>query len=156
IAPHEAWYVVCPPEREAARAILDEFRPIFESESIIKIGHNLKYDISLLKWNGIDVRGPLFDTMLAHTVLEPEMRHGLDYLAKRYLNYTPIPIEALIGERGGEQRDMRSIPVDQLAEYGAEDADVTWQIAAALRPELEHQQLEQVCNEIECPLVAVL
>lgn len=89
---HEAYYVVCPDDPAAAQAVLDEFRPIFESEQIAKVGHNLKYDMTLLKWHGIDVRGTLFDTMLAHSMKEPEMRHGLDYLAKLYLNYKPIPI----------------------------------------------------------------
>ncbi len=153
---HEATYVVCPEDRAAAQAVLNEFRPIFESEKIAKIGHNLKYDISLLKWHGIEVRGTLFDTMLAHTMKEPEMRHGLDYLAKLYLNYQPISITTLIGERGPNQKNMRDVPLETVAEYAAEDADVTWQVAAAIRPELEKQGVSQVCNEVECPLVTVL
>ncbi|MEZ6077055.1 MAG: hypothetical protein R3C56_15715 [Pirellulaceae bacterium] len=101
---HEAYYVACPQEPGQAQAVLDEFRPIFENPQIAKMGHNLKYDLSLLKWHGIEVRGTLFDTMLAHSMKEPEMRHGLDYLSKLYLNYNPISITDLIGERGRIRR----------------------------------------------------
>ncbi len=153
---HEAYYVVCPPQQEAAQAVLDEFRPFFENTSIAKIGHNLKYDLTLLKWHGIQVRGTLLDTMLAHSMKEPEMRHGLDYLAKLYLNYKPIPITDLIGERGPEQKNMRDVPVEAIAEYAAEDADVTLQVAAAIRPDIEKQGVAQVCYDVECPLVPVL
>lgn len=153
---YEAYYVVCPEEPLANQAVLEEFRPIFENEQIAKIGHNLKYDMTLLKWHGIEVRGTLFDTMLAHSMKEPEMRHGLDYLAKLYLNYKPIPIEELIGERGPEQKNMRDVPVEQVAEYAGEDADVTLQVAQAIRPDIEKQGVAQVCYEVECPLVPVL
>ncbi len=156
IAKREAFYVVCPGEPELAQAVLDEFRPIFESSQIAKIGHNLKYDLSLLKWHGIEVRGTLFDTMLAHSVKEPEMRHGLDYLSKLYLNYSPISITKLIGERGPNQMNMRDVSIERVAEYAAEDADVTWQVAQALRPDIEKQGVSQVCYEVECPLVPVL
>ena len=155
-AKHQAYYVVCPAERDQAQAVLDEFRPIFENAKIAKIGHNLKYDLSLLKWHGIDVRGPLFDTMLAHSMKEPEMRHGLDYLAKLYLNYQPVSITELIGERGPNQKNMRDVAVETVAEYAAEDADVTWQVAQVLRPDIESQGVSQVCYEVECPLVPVL
>ncbi len=154
--PHHAYYVVCPDEINAAREVLEEFRDVFEDESIAKIGHNLKYDLTLLKWNGIDVRGELFDTMLAHSMKEPEMRHGLDYLAKLYLGYKPIPIKDLIGEKGPNQKPMRDVPIEKLAPYACEDADVTWQIAAALRPEIEARGVAQVCYEVECPLIPVL
>ncbi len=153
---HEAYYLVCPDEPAAAQAVLDEFRPIFENERIAKVGHNLKYDMTLLKWRGIDVHGTLFDTMLAHSMKEPEMRHGLDYLAKLYLNYKPVPITDLIGERGPEQKNMRDVPVEQVAEYAGEDADVTLQVAQAIRPDIERQGVAKVCYEVECPLVPVL
>jgi len=153
----EGFYVVCPPETQAMQAVLDVFRPIFENERIAKVGHNLKYDMTLLKWQaGITVRGPLLDTMLAHSMKEPEMRHGLDYLAKLYLNYQPISITELIGERGSEQRNMRDVPIDVVAEYAAEDADITLQVANAIRPEIEKQGVAQVCYAVECPLVPVL
>lgn len=154
--PHQAFYVVCPPDLEGARAVLDEFRDVFLDESIGKIGHNLKYDLTLLKWNGIDVRGPLFDTMLAHSMKEPEMRHGLDYLSKLYLGYQPIPTKDLIGEKGPNQKNMRDVPIEQLAEYACEDADVTWRVAAALRPDIEARGVSKVCYEVECPLIPVL
>ncbi len=153
---HAAYYVVCPQETGQAQAVLDEFRPIFENPQIAKLGHNLKYDLSLLKWHGIDVRGTLFDTMLAHSMKEPEMRHGLDYLSKLYLNYNPISITELIGERGPNQKNMRDVPIETVAEYAAEDADVTWQVASVLRPDIEKQGVSQVCYEVECPLVPVL
>ncbi len=153
---NEAYYVACPDDRPATQAILDEFRPIFENEQIAKVGHNLKYDLTLLKWHGIEVRGTMLDTMLAHSMKEPEMRHGLDYLAKLYLNYKPIPIKDLIGERGPEQKNMRDVPVEQVAEYAGEDADVTLQVAQAIRPDIEKQGVAQVCYDVECPLVPVL
>lgn len=153
---HEAYYVVCPQQPGQAQAVLDEFRPIFENPKIAKLGHNLKYDLTLLKWHGIEVLGTLFDTMLAHSMKEPEMRHGLDYLSKLYLNYNPISITELIGERGPNQKNMRDVPVETVAEYAAEDADVTWQVAQALRPDIEKQGVSQVCYEVECPLVPVL
>ncbi|QDT03574.1 DNA polymerase I [Rubripirellula lacrimiformis] len=154
--PHEAYYVVCPDDLESAQAVLNEFRPIFEDDSITKIGHNLKYDLTLLKWNGIDVRGDLFDTMLAHSMKEPEMRHGLDYLAKLYLGYKPIPTKDLIGEKGPDQKNMRDVPLDALSQYACEDADVTWRVALALRPDIEARGVSKVCYEVECPLIPVL
>lgn len=155
-AKHQAFYVVCPDDPQQAQAVIDEFRCVLEDEQITKIGHNLKYDLSLLKWHGIDVRGPLFDTMLAHSMKEPEMRHGLDYLAKLYLNYKPIATHELIGERGPQQKNMRDVPLEQLAEYAAEDADVALQVAEVIRPDIEKQGVSRVCYEVECPLIPVL
>ncbi len=154
--PHLAYYVVCTDDQNEALAVLEEFRGVFEDDSIGKIGHNLKYDISVLKWHGIEVRGQLFDTMLAHSMKEPEMRHGLDYLSKLYLGYKPIPTSDLIGEKGKEQKNMRDVDVATVAEYAAEDADVTWQVAAAIRPDIEARGVGQVCYEVECPLIPVL
>lgn len=155
--PHRAYYVVCPDDDpKQAVAVLEEFRDVLENETITKIGHNLKYDISLLKWQGIEVRGPLFDTMLAHSMKEPEMRHGLDYLSKLYLGYKPIPTSALIGEKGKDQMNMRDVEVAKVAQYAAEDADVTWQVAEAIRPDIETRGVGKVCYEIECPLIPVL
>ncbi len=154
--PHAAYYVVCPPDRAAALQVLNEFRPVFDDEQIEKVGHNLKYDITLLRWHGIGVRGTLMDTMLAHSMKEPEMRHGLDYLAKLYLGYRPIPTSDLIGVRGEEQKNMRDVPLEQLAEYACEDADVTLQVSEIIRPEIEKRDVEKVCYEVECPLIPVL
>jgi DNA polymerase I len=153
---HAGWYVVCPEDAAGMQAVLEEFRPVFEDSSIRKIGHNLKYDITLLKWHGIETQGELFDTMLAHSMKEPEMRHGLDYLAELYLAYKPIPTSDLIGERGEDQKNMRDVPIEQVAEYACEDADVTLQVANILRPKIDAQGVSQVCNEVECPLVPVL
>ena len=136
--------------------MLEEFRPVFENESIEKIGHNLKYDVSLLKWNGIDVHGTLMDTMLAHSMKEPEMSHGLDYLAKLYLGYRTVSITTLIGPKGPEQKNMRDVPLDQLVPYACEDADITLQVAQKLRPDIEARGVAQVCYDIECPLITVL
>ena len=154
--PGEAFYVVLPEQAEDAQAVLEEFRGLLESTQIAKIGHNLKYDLALLKWNGIEVNGEIFDTMLAHSMKEPEMRHGLDYLSKLYLGYLPIPTSDLIGEKGKEQKCMSEVPIGQLAEYACEDADVTLQVANLIRPEIERQGTRQVCYEVECPLIPVL
>ncbi len=152
-----AYYVVCPEDPEAAKEVLQEFKPIFEDEKIEKVGHNLKYDVTLLKWNAdIEVRGALMDTMLAHSMKEPEMRHGLDYLAKLYLGYKPIPTSQLIGERGEEQISMRDVPLEQVSEYACEDADVTLQVSEVIRTDIEERGVAQVCYDIECPLVPVL
>ncbi|MCS7470405.1 DNA polymerase I [Stieleria sp. ICT_E10.1] len=156
IKPHEAYYVVCPEDPDERSMMLAEFAELFADESVTKIGHNLKYDISLLKWNGIEVRAPLVDTMLVHTMTEPEMRHGLDSLSELYLNYKPIPTSDLIGPKGDEQKNMADVPLKQLAEYACEDADVTLQIAKILQPMAIQRGVQQVCDEVECPLVPVL
>lgn len=153
---HVAYYVVCPEDPQAAQEILEEFRSVFEDPDIGKVGHNLKYDISLLKWHGVQVRGTLMDTMLAHSMKEPEMRHGLDYLAGLYLKYRPIATTELIGPKGPDQKNMRDVPLAQLAEYAAEDADITLQVANAIRPDIENQGVSSVCYDVECPLIPVL
>ena len=153
---HSAFYVICPPEKEAAVEVLEEFREVFEDDSIEKIGHNLKYDVTLLKWHGIEVHGKLLDTMLAHSMKEPEMNHSLDYLAKLYLGYRPVPISDLIGPKGDDQKNLRDIPVAQVCDYACEDADITLQVANVLRPDIEAQGVSEVCYDIECPLIPVL
>lgn len=154
--PHKAYYVVCPDDPAKSLAVLEEFRPIFENPDIEKVGHNLKYDATLLRWHGIRLRGTLFDSMLAHSMKEPEMQHGLDYLSKLYLGYKPIPTSDLIGEKGDEQRNMRDVPVEIVSEYAAEDADITLQVANAIKPDIEKRGVAQVCYEVECPLIPVL
>lgn len=153
---HQGYYVVCPPGQDEALKVLEEFRPVFENEDIEKVGHNLKYDITLLKWHGLTVHGKLMDTMLAHSMKEPEMSHGLDYLAKLYLGYRPIPTSDLLGPRGPEQKNMSEIEVERVAEYAAEDADITLQVANVLRPDIERRGVSKVCYDIECPLIPVL
>ena len=151
------YYVVVPEDQQEAKKVLLEFEPLFGNEKIKKVGHNLKYDVTLLKWNaGINVRGALMDTMLAHSMKEPEMRHGLDYLAKLYLGYKPIPTSQLIGERGDDQKNMRDVPLEDVSEYACEDADVTLQVASVIRTDIEKRGVAQVCYDIECPLVPVL
>ncbi len=155
IKAHEAWYLSMPAEREACQKKLELLRPLFESEGIQKIGQNLKYDISMLAQYGISVKGPMFDTMLAHYLLEPEQRHNMDYLAEVYLNYLTIPIEDLIG-KGRQQKTMREVPVEQVKEYAAEDADITLQLYEKLMPLLKENGVEKLFYEIEMPLVPVL
>lgn len=154
--PHTGFYVVCPEDLPGTLKVIDQFRPLFENEQIRKVGHNLKYDLSILKWNGFEVKGPLLDTMLAHSMKEPEMRHGLDYLANLYLGYRPISTSDLIGEKGPDQKNMRDIDVETVAEYACEDADITLQVSGAIGPEIEARGVAQVCFEVECPLIPVL
>ncbi|MGB3616816.1 MAG: DNA polymerase I, partial [Catalinimonas sp.] len=151
----EAYYVPLPEDQTQARAVVDEFRPVLEAETITKIGQNLKFDITVLRRYGVRVGGPLFDTMLAHYLIAPEMRHNLDLLAERYLNYTPVPIEALIGKRGKGQKTMREVPVAEVAEYAGEDADLTLRLKHHFADQLE-PDAERLLREIEAPLVPVL
>ena len=155
IKSHEAWYLPMPAEREECQKKLELLRPLFEDESILKIGQNLKYDISMLAQYGITVKGKMFDTMLAHYLLEPEQRHNMDYLAEVYLNYITIPIEDLIG-KGRQQKTMREVPMELVKEYAAEDADITLQLYEKLLPLLKENGVEKLFYEIEMPLVPVL
>ena len=155
IKAHEAWYLPMPAEREACQKKLELLRPLFEDETILKIGQNLKYDISMLAQYGINVKGKMFDTMLAHYLLEPEQRHNMDYLAEVYLNYITIPIEDLIG-MGKQQKTMREVPINLVKEYAAEDADITLQLYEKLLPLLKENGVEKLFYEIEMPLVPVL
>lgn len=154
---HNAGFYVHLPENFAeAEAIMQEFKPVFENESIGKIGQNLKFDISFLKWYGVEVRGRLFDTMIAHYLLQPDMRHGMDVLAENYLNYKPMPIENLIGKKGRNQKSMRDVPLDLLKEYACEDADITLQLKDIFEPKLHEAGLLDLFNNIEIPLISVL
>jgi DNA polymerase-1 len=155
-AAHTGHYVPIPQEAAAARKVLEEFRAVLEDERIEKVGHNLKFDLSVLKWQGFAVRGRLFDTMIAHSLVEPEQRHGMDYLAEVYLGYTPVPISKLIGEKKSTQTSMADVPLAQIAEYAAEDADVTWQLRAVLESLLKQRGQERVFFEVESPLLPVL
>ena len=155
IKDHEAWYLPMPAEREACQKKMELLRPLFESENILKIGQNLKYDISMLAQYDISVRGKMFDTMLAHYLIEPEQRHNMDYLAEVYLNYITIPIEDLIG-KGHQQKTMREVPLELVKEYAAEDADITLQLYEKLLPLLKENGVEKLFYEIEMPLVPVL
>ncbi len=154
--PNEAYYVPFPAEKSQAQAILEEFRAVFENENIEKIGQNLKYDISVLQNYDISVKGKLFDTMIAHYLINAESKHSMDFLAEKYLQYQPISIETLIGKKGASQGNMRDVSLEIVAEYAAEDADITFQLAEKLRPELQKIQNEKLFYEVETPLIQVL
>jgi DNA polymerase I len=154
--PGEAFYVPVPPDRTEAQAVVDQFKPFFENEAIEKVGQNLKYDLLMLKKYGVVVRGPLFDTMLAHYLIEPEQRHNMDAMAEVYLNYTPIAIESLIGKKGKGQLTMREVDMQQVVDYAAEDADVTLQLRNTFEPMLNKDNLHKLFDQVEMPLVRVL
>jgi len=152
----EAWYVSVPEDSIEAQAIADEFKPLFEDLSIAKIGQNMKYDISVLANYGIEVNGQMFDTMIAHYLVQPDLRHGLDYLAELYLNYKMVSIDELIGKKGVHQKSFRSVPLEQAKEYSGEDADITFQLRDILQVELRKHNLTRLFSEIEMPLVKIL
>ncbi|HBE71853.1 MAG TPA: DNA polymerase I [Planctomycetaceae bacterium] len=152
----KAFYVDCSSNEERVAEVLGQLAVPLGNPGIRKVGHNLKYDLTVLKWQGIKVEGEVFDTMLAHSMKEPEMPLGLDYLSKLYLNYVPIPTSDLIGPKGDDQKSMADVPLDQLAQYACEDADVTFRVAQVIRPDIEKRGVSAVCYEVECPLVRVL
>ncbi len=150
------WLVSFEGRKDEADRKLGILGPVFSAASVIKVGHNLKFDIQVLGNYGIEVSGPLFDTMLAHYLLEPDMRHKMDYLAEAYLGYRPVPIESLIGSKGAGQKTMRTVPLEDIIEYAVEDADVTWQLYRLFKPRLEEEGLLTLAREIEMPLIPVL
>ncbi|MBB5623028.1 DNA polymerase-1 [Pedobacter cryoconitis] len=152
----KAWYIPISADQAEAQAVVDEFRPVLENEKIGKTGQNIKYDILVLKWYGVDIRGKLFDTMLAHYLIDPDTRHNMDVLSENYLGYTPISITTLIGPKGKNQGTMRDVPVESVVDYAAEDADVTLQLAHVFRPILKDLNAEELITNIENPLVYVL
>jgi len=154
--PGEAYYIHFPEKYNDAHTIAKEFKEILENPDTQKIGQNLKFDISILKWYDIEVRGPLFDTMLAHYLIQPDMRHGMDFLAETYLNYIPVPIESLIGKKGQEQLSMRTVDLDTIKEYAAEDADITLQLKSVFDPMLAETDTRLLFDTIETPLIPVL
>ena len=153
---HKAFYVPIPSEREEAERIVAIFKPIYENERILKVGQNIKYDIEVLRHYGVEVRGRLFDTMIAHYLLQPELRHNMDYMAEVYLNYKTIHIEELIGPKGKQQANMRDLPPGEIYEYAAEDADITLRLKNVLEPKLKEVNAERLFWDIEMPLVSVL
>ncbi len=153
---HEAYCVLIPPERNAAQKVVAEFREVFGDPSILKTGQNIKYDMLMLRQYGVEVKGPLFDTMLAHYLLQPEWKHNLDYLCETYLGYRKIPTENLIGPRGRQQITMRSVDPRKLMDYACEDADLTFQLKQFLDPLLGQNKVDQLFHELEMPLVPVL
>jgi len=153
---HHAWYVPCPENYHETLAIVSEFKELLEDDSIEKTGQNLKFDISILKWYDVNVKGPLFDTMLAHYLIQPDLRHGMDILAETYLNYKPVPIERLIGKKGLKQLSMRTVDLETIAEYSAEDADVTLQLKEVFTPLLAETNTRELFDQIEVSLIPVL
>ena len=153
---HEAWYVPVPADEEEARTTVAPFAMPLQNAAIRKVGQNIKFDLMVLIKYGIRVDGPLFDTMIAHYLLHPELPHNMDYLSETYLRYRPIAIESLIGPRGKGQRTMREVPVKDVCEYAAEDADVTWQLMEHFRSLLVEHAADRLFHDIEMPLVPVL
>ncbi len=152
----KGFYIPFPENREEAQQLLEEIRPFFEDESIQKIGQNLKYDIKVLAKYNISVKGKLFDTMLAHYLINPDMRHNMDVLSETYLNYTPVSITELIGKKGKNQLNMRDVPLEKQTEYAVEDADVTFQLKEHFEKELGEANTQKLFDEIEVPLLRVL
>lgn len=152
----EAWYVNLPENYNDATAITSLFKVVFENPEIQKVGQNIKFDIAILKWYDIDVQGKIFDTMIAHYLLQPDLRHNMDYLAETYLNYKPMSIENLIGKKGKNQLSMRDVDVNLVAEYAGEDADITLQLKEYFEPKLKKSSAQKLFDDIEMPLVPVL
>lgn len=153
---NQAFYVPVPQNREGAQKIVDKFKPVFENEKSIKVGQNIKYDMIVLANYGVSIKGQMFDTMIAHYVLQPELHHGMDYLAEVYLKYDTIKIEELIGAKGKNQRNMRDLSPTDIYKYACEDADVTLKLKNILEKELETNGVKELFEEIEMPLVPVL
>lgn len=152
----EAWYVPVPPTEAEAKALVAEFKEVLEDENIGKTGQNIKFDVMILKWYDIKVKGNLFDTMLAHYVLDPDTRHNMDILAENYLGYTPVSITSLIGPKGKNQGNMRDVEIEKIKDYAAEDADITLQLKQVFEPKIKQAEAEKLINEIEHPLIYVL
>ena len=155
-AENQAFYVPVPADRSEAQKIVDRFRPVFENREIMKVGQNIKYDMLVLANYGVQLQGPLFDTMVAHYVLQPELRHNMDYLAEIYLQYQTIHIEEPIGPKGKNQGNMRHLPPASVYEYACEDADVTLKLKNKLEKELDENNVRKLFEEIEMPLIPVL
>ncbi len=152
----KAYYVPLSADQEKCKATLEIFRPFFESEKVAKVGQNIKYDMLVLKWYDMPVKGTLHDTMLAHYLIEPNMRHNMDLLAETYLHYTPVSIVSLIGKKGKKQLSMRQVPVEKVTEYAGEDADITLQLHHKFAPTVAKEEISKLYSEMEMPLVSVL
>lgn len=156
VRPHEAWYVAVPADHEAAQRMVEIFRPLYENPSILKVGQNIKYDYEVLRKYGIDIQGEMFDTMIAHYLIQPELRHNMDFMAETLLHYRTVHIEELIGPAGKNQKNMRDLDPQDVYEYAAEDADITLQLKEVLEPKLQEVGAVQLFHNIEMPLVRVL
>jgi DNA polymerase I len=156
VTPGEAFYVPCPADEKRTKEILAHFETLFSDNKKVWIGQNTKYDLLLLKWYGIEIKGELFDTMLAHYVIEPDGKRSMDVLSERFLGYEPVHIEELIGKKGKTQGSMRDVEIEKIKEYAGEDADITLQLKNIFVPLLKSKEVEKVFNEVENPLVKVL
>lgn len=156
IKAREAYYVPVSADQEEAREFLQQFRPIFEDKTKTIIGQNVKFDALVLKWYGIDIHAKVFDTMVAHYLLEPELRHNMDYMAESYLKYQTVSITSLIGKKGKNQGSMRDVPLDKITQYASEDADITYRLYEYLQPRLAEENLEDLYWSVEAPLISVL
>jgi len=154
--PTKGYYIACSSDQETTQKLLNNFRHLFSVDTITWVGQNIKYDLLILKWYGIEVGGTLFDTMLAHYVIEPEGRRSMDLLSAQYLGYEPVSIETLIGKKGKNQGSMRDVAIEKIKEYAAEDADITLQLKQVFKPLLKEKGVERVFEEVENPLVRVL
>jgi DNA polymerase-1 len=152
----KAFYIPFPENREEAQILIDKFKPFFENEAIEKIGQNIKYDLKILAKYGINIKGKLFDTMIAHYLINPDMRHNMDVLSETYLKYSPKSIEDLIGKKGKNQQSMRDVALEEIKEYAAEDADITLQLKEIFSPILDKAETKKLFDEIEIPLIPVL
>lgn len=156
VRPHEAWYVAVPADHEAAQRMVEIFRPLYENPSILKVGQNIKYDYEVLRKYGIDIQGEMFDTMIAHYLIQPELKHNMDFMAETLLHYRTVHIEELIGPAGKNQKNMRDLDPQDVYEYAAEDADITLQLKEVLEPKLQEVGAVRLFHDIEMPLVRVL
>lgn len=156
VTPHEAFYVPIPANREEAFRIVNIFKPLYEDPEILKVGQNIKYDLEVLRNYNIHLSGPMWDTMIAHYLIQPELHHNMDYMAEVYLNYQTVHIDELIGPKGKNQRSMRDLQPSEVYEYACEDADITLQLKEKLEPELKRLECERLFYDIEMPLMPVL
>jgi DNA polymerase I len=152
----EAFYVSCPADQNKTQEIVDFFKAFFEDESIEKVGHNLKYDLQVMANYGIEVKGPLFDTMIAHYLIQPESKQSMDFLAEYYLKYKAISIEDLIGKKGKNQGNMRDLNPEEVVDYACEDADITFQLKQIIEPQIQKEHLKDLFYNMEIPLMRVL
>lgn len=150
------YYVPCPDDETKAKEICLKFKPVLESKTIVKIGQNIKFDMLVMRRYGVEVSLPIYDTMIAHYLVEADMKHGMDYLSETYLGYTPVHIEELIGKKGKGQGSMRDVPLEKISEYAAEDADITFQLKQVISPMVQKREVEDVLYKIELPLIQVL
>jgi DNA polymerase-1 len=152
----KGFYVPFPENQDEAQVLINKFKPFFESESVEKIGQNIKYDLKILSRYGVQIKGKLFDTMIAHYLINPDMRHNMDILSETYLKYSPKSIEDLIGKKGKNQKSMRDVPLEEIKEYAVEDADITYQLKQNFSPILDKAETKKLFEEIEIPLIPVL